>query len=123
MKNTIKRKAYPARLKHLLMVPLFLAFLCISTHAFAQSQPSSPPPGGPPPPPPPDEVLRKINPFKKHKKDTTSNKKSDDKTTTPPIRNRKGDKKLLPFYIDHLFGFEEFFRKVIFQMVLLYCKF
>ena len=87
MINTAKRKGCSARLKYFLIIPLFLAFVCISTHAFAQSQPSSPPPGGPPPPPPPDEVLRKINPFKKHKKDTAANKKSDDKanpTTATP---------------------------------------
>lgn len=71
-----------AGLKYLVIIPLFMAFLCVSSHSFAQSQPT-PPPGGPPaPPPPPDELFKKINPFKKHKKDTAANQKSDSKSST-----------------------------------------
>ncbi|HZX57962.1 MAG TPA: hypothetical protein VFE54_04530 [Mucilaginibacter sp.] len=65
-----KNAGCKARLKHLLMLPLFIGLLCICSHAFSQS----PPP--PPPPPPPDELFKKINPFKKHKKDT-ANKTAD----------------------------------------------
>src|SRR5580692_6485176 len=73
--------------KYLLMLPLAIGLLCISSHSFAQSSP--PPP--PTPPPPPGELLDKINPFKKHKKDTTKktadtikNKQSIKQGSTPP---------------------------------------
>jgi len=62
-----------ARLKYLLTLPVIIAVLCISSHAFTQT----PPPGPPAPPPPPDELLKKINPFKKHKKDTAKSKQVD----------------------------------------------
>lgn len=63
-----------SKLKYLAAFALIAGLMCISPHAFAQSeQPRNPPP----PPPPPDEVLRKINPFKKHHKDTADKKAAD----------------------------------------------
>jgi hypothetical protein len=80
--NCKKRSVYSVKLKYLVIIPLFISFLCVSTHAFSQIQPPPPPAGGPPPPPP-GELLKKINPFKKHKKDTTANKNSTAKSNTP----------------------------------------
>jgi hypothetical protein len=81
--NCKKRLVYSAKLQYLVIIPLFISFLCVSTHAFSQSQPPPPPAGGPPPPPPPGELFKKINPLKKTKKDTTANKNSTAKSNTP----------------------------------------
>ncbi|MGN6640386.1 MAG: hypothetical protein ACTHJ8_15860 [Mucilaginibacter sp.] len=70
MTQNKKGTGYLARLKYLLMLPLIMVILCISTDVFAQNQPSQ----GPPPPPPPPNPL---SIFKKHKKDTTKSKKAD----------------------------------------------
>ena len=84
MKTNCKKKpGYSAKLKYVVMIPLFISFLCVSTHAFSQSQPPPQPAGGPPPPPPPGELFKKINPFKKHKKDTAVNDNSTAKSNTP----------------------------------------
>lgn len=74
MNHPKKKTGNSAGLKYLLMLPVIAGFICISCHAFSQSQPSQTPP---PPPPPPDELLKKINPFRKHKKDTSANKAAD----------------------------------------------
>jgi hypothetical protein len=68
-----KQPGYSARLKYLLLPPLIIGLVCISSHSFAQSTAPTPPP----PPPSPDEIFKKINPFKKHKKDTSNNKARD----------------------------------------------
>jgi hypothetical protein len=82
-----KGTGYLARLKYLLILPVMMGMLCISTHAFGQNQPQQ----GPPPPPPPPNPL---SIFKKHKKDTAAKAKKADTVknnqatvkpgTTPP---------------------------------------